>query len=132
MLTKIPVLLLIFNLGCQPDGSNRQIQQPQNSVAVAQAGGIDRHPDQLQYTRHARCRMGCRHITTNEIKDILLHGSVNNEKSDLHDKPCATYALEGYTLSDHQHVRIIFAQCDHVVKVVTCIDLDHDFACNCR
>lgn len=102
-----------------------------DAVAV-QPAGFDRNPALLQYTRHARCRMGCRFISETEVSDILLHGAVNKAKSDPAGRPCATYALEGYTQQDHQHVRIIFAPCGQAIRVVTCIDLDHDFSCNCR
>lgn len=128
----LPVAIMAFIMGCRPDGSGRQDREPANHAAVVQPGELDRYAGHLQYTKHARCRMDCRHITTNEVRDILLHGMVNGGKSDPGDRPCPTYALEGYTLSDHQHVRIIFAQCNRTVRVVTCIDLDHDFTCNCR
>ena len=86
----------------------------------------------LEYTAHARCRMQCRHITHAEVEDIMKNGVINYRKTDLNDRPCPTYALEGYTRQDNQHVRIVFAQCDKKVKVVTCIDLDNEFACNCK
>ncbi|MFD2524821.1 DUF4258 domain-containing protein [Flavihumibacter stibioxidans] len=93
---------------------------------------FDRQVSDLQYTRHARCRMDCRQITEAEIIDILQNGSLNHRKSDPYDKPCPTYALEGYTRQDRQHVRIVFAQCDNITRVVTCIDLDREFTCNCK
>lgn len=74
--------------------------------------------------------MDCRHITEDEIKYILTNGKVNYRKSDVDDKPCPTYAVEGYS-TENQHLRVVFAQCDHSTKVVTCIDLDHDFECHC-
>ena len=40
------------------------------------------------------------------------------------------YALEG-TTSDNQRVRIVFAQCDTKSKVVTVIDLNKEWACDC-
>lgn len=117
--------------GCQADELNGK-QDSKIEYTASQPGAFNRHADHLQYTKHAICRMDCRHVTPAEVQDMLLHGSINYEKTNLRDKPCATYALEGYTLSDHQHVRIIFAQCNRVTRVVTCIDLDHDFTCNCR
>ena len=76
----------------------------------------------LSYTKHAQCRMQCRNISESEIKEILLQGEVNYDKSQVHDKPCPSYALEGKT-ADGQQVRIVFAQCDSVTKVITAIDL---------
>ncbi|UCJ07960.1 DUF4258 domain-containing protein [Chitinophaga pendula] len=85
----------------------------------------------LTYTRHARCRMDCREITKEEIEAILVNGKMNEEKSDLADKPCPTYALEGYA-ADGQHLRVVFAVCGHETKVVTCIDLERDWSCDCK
>ncbi len=93
--------------------------------------GFDRRTSYLEYTLHAKCRMECRHITQKEVEDIVRNGEINYRKSDVNDMPCPTYALEGYT-GDKQHVRIVFAQCDNKTKVVTCIDLDNEFACDCQ
>jgi hypothetical protein len=93
--------------------------------------GFDRRASLLEYTHHARCRMECRHITEEEVKDILQNGNINYRKSEANGMPCPTYALEGYTHQDNQHVRIVFAQCDNSTKVVTCIDLDVDYECHC-
>lgn len=86
---------------------------------------------QLVYTKHARCRMQCRHIDETEIREILDEGNINTRKSDPTDKPCPTYAYEGYS-HDNQHLRIVIARCNDVEKVVTCIDLDNEFQCNCK
>lgn len=91
-----------------------------------------RNVSALQYTKHARCRMDCRQISEAEVRDILQNGKLNAGKSDPADKPCPTYALEGYSRQDQQHLRIIFAQCDNTTRVVTCIDLDREFTCNCN
>ncbi len=40
---------------------------------------FNRHGE-LVFTRHARCRMDCRHITVQEIKEILDKGSINYSK----------------------------------------------------
>jgi hypothetical protein len=76
----------------------------------------------LVYTHHAECRMKCRQISENEVKQILQNGEVNFRKSNTRGKPCPSYALEGKT-SDGQHVRIVFAACDSITKVITAIDL---------
>jgi len=85
----------------------------------------------LVYTRHARCRMDCRHITEAEVHEVLEEGVVNNAKSDPADTPCPTYAIEDKT-KEGQHLRIVFARCDNVVKVITCIDLNQEFECRCE
>ncbi len=91
---------------------------------------FDRTPAQLQYTKHAKCRMNCRHISKKEIDEVLQKGVINLNKSDRRYRPCPTYALQGRT-SDGQYIRIIFAQCDNETKVVTCYDLETDFKCHC-
>ncbi|RBL92314.1 DUF4258 domain-containing protein [Chitinophaga flava] len=86
----------------------------------------------LEYTRHAMCRMDCRHVTKGEVEEILAKGKINPDKSNLQDKPCPTYALEGYS-HEGQHLRIVFAPCDQEhAKVITCIDLDKDWSCSCE
>ena len=92
--------------------------------------GFDRRVSYLEYTAHAKCRMKCRNISQAEVEEIMKDGKINYSKSDVKDKPCPTYALEGIT-SDNQRVRIVFAQCDLKTKVVTSIDLNTDWDCHC-
>jgi hypothetical protein len=104
-------------------------KQPDDSRALRQRG-FDRRLSTLEYTQHARCRMQCRHISQNDINDVMRSGEINYAKSDLDDKPCPTYALQGYT-NDGQHLRVVFAQCETKTKVVTAYDLEEDFECHC-
>jgi len=55
-----------------------------------------RNISHLILTKHVICRMGCRHITEEEIKEILRDGRVNYTKSGIGSKGDSTYALEGY------------------------------------
>jgi hypothetical protein len=100
------------------------------SSAVNRNRGFDRRVSFIEYTQHAKCRMQCRHISQAEVEDIMKSGTINYRKSDVNDRPCPTYALEG-TTEDNQKVRIVFAQCDLKTKVVTCIDLKTDWECHC-
>ena len=92
--------------------------------------GLDRDVSRLFFTKHARCRMKCRHITQQEVKDILVNGTINYNKSELNDPRGSKYAVEGNT-DDGQTVRIIFAPNTQHISVVTVIDLVEDFACSC-
>lgn len=92
--------------------------------------GFNRHVSQIFYSKHARCRMACRHIDESEVKEILVNGTVNYNKIES-DERGKTYPLEGVT-HDKQHVRIVFAPRDDGVTVVTCIDLDTDWPCDCK
>jgi hypothetical protein len=87
--------------------------------------------NEIKLTTHARCRMDCRNINETEVKDILENGSINYRKSDLKDKPCPTYALEGIT-KDNQRVRVVVGDCNNEAVIITVIDLDHEFECHCE
>lgn len=92
--------------------------------------GFDRRISTIEYTRHARCRMQCRHITESDVEEIMVSGEINYAKSDPADTPCPTFAVQGHS-SDGQYLRVIFAQCATKTKVVTCYDLEKDFECSC-
>ncbi|MEP6676488.1 MAG: DUF4258 domain-containing protein [Ferruginibacter sp.] len=95
------------------------------------AEGLNRRVSNLIYTKHARCRMDCRHIDETEVKEILEKGEINLNKSELQDARGPKYAVEGIT-HDRQHVRIIFAQDPEGTAVITVIDLDTEWECDCR
>ena len=91
---------------------------------------FNRHSGHLIYTKHARCRMDCRHIDESEVQEILDNGTLNNNKIEQSDKG-KSYPLEGVT-HDKQHVRIVFAPKKENLIVVTVIDLDKDWYCDCK
>jgi hypothetical protein len=91
---------------------------------------IFRDPDaEYYFTKHARCRMECRHITQKEVKEIVRKAEVNYPKSDLSAPEGPKYALEGYTSKERQRVRIIVAPKQRHLSIVTVIDLDKDWEC---
>jgi hypothetical protein len=92
--------------------------------------GFNRRTSHLMYSKHARCRMECRHIDESEVKEILENGTINYSKIE-DDGRGKTYPLEGIT-HDKQHVRIVFAPKDDGILVVTCIDLDTGWPCDCK
>lgn len=81
------------------------------------------------FTKHARCRMKCRHITQEEVKEIVQKAEVNYHKSELDAAEGPKYAMEGYTSGERQHVRIIVAPKQRHLTIVTVIDLDYDWEC---
>jgi hypothetical protein len=91
---------------------------------------FNRHAGHLIYSKHARCRMECRHIDETEVQEILDSGVLNNGKIEESDKG-RSYPLEGIT-HDKQHVRIVFAPKQENLVVVTVIDLDKDWYCDCK
>ncbi len=92
--------------------------------------GFDRRTSYLKYSNHAKCRMQCRKISQVEVEEIMRDGKINYNKSDLDNARCPRYAVEGVT-SDDQRVRIVYAQCNESTTVVTVIDLETDFKCDC-
>ena len=105
-------------------------RNPPSANGTQNDRGLDRDVSRLFFTKHARCRMKCRHITQQEVKDILINGTINYNKSELNDPRGSKYAVEGNT-ADGQTVRIIFAPNTQHISVVTVIDLVEDFACSC-
>ena len=101
-----------------------------NVKTINRNRGFDRRVSFIEYTEHAKCRMQCRKISQAEVEEIMKEGKINYAKSDVNDRPCPTYALEGVT-QDNQRVRIVFAQCDFKTKVITSIDLNTDWECHC-
>lgn len=90
-----------------------------------------RNTNHLILTNHAKCRMDCRHITEQEIKEIIHDGKVNYSKSGTGTKGDETFALEGYS-NERQHLRIVVAPEGDGLVVITCIDLDNEWQCNCN
>jgi hypothetical protein len=111
----------------KPKNNNTEIIVP----AVKPFEDFNRNVQRIIYSKHAHCRMDCRHIDETEVKEILATGQINTNKIQ-EDERGKTYPLEGIT-HDKQHVRIVFAPKENnTVEVVTCIDLDTDWPCNCK
>ena len=91
---------------------------------------FNRNYTRIKYSKHARCRMDCRKIDEAEVKDILKNGELNMERI-AEDEKGRTFPLEGIT-RDSQHVRIVFAPHDEELVVVTVIDLEKEWPCNCN
>jgi hypothetical protein len=105
-------------------------KQRKDPAAVDRDRGFDRRISFIEYSNHAKCRMQCRKISQGEVEDMMQHGKINYNKSDLQNARCPRYAIEGIT-ADNQKVRIVFAQCNEKTEVVTVIDLDTDWTCYC-
>ncbi len=92
--------------------------------------GFNRNAETIILSKHAKCRMDCRKIDEAEVRAILKNGKVNLKKVQS-DKRGKTYPVEGYT-DDKQHVRIVFAPKDDGLVVVTVIDLETEWKCDCK
>lgn len=132
-------MLVLLVKNCRHTSSSQTKQTAQAVIDTAlpnksdqSSRGLNRHPISMHYSKHAKCRMECRHIDESEIKDILENGTINYRKSELQGEPCRKkYAVEGLS-RDGQKLRIIFAPCGNEMTVVTCIDLGVEWACNCK
>ncbi len=111
-----------------PDHEKRQEVEARPDDLVGR--GFDRNTTKLIFSKHAKCRMDCRKIDESEIREILKSGTINYKKIQ-NDKRGKTYPVEGYT-HDKQHVRIVFAPKDDGLVVVTVIDLETEWKCDCK
>lgn len=116
-------LVSIWLIGCIGKPSSEGLEP--NSMTEAAIDTLD-----LIYTKHAICRMDCRNVSEIEVIEIITANRINIKKSDYKDKPCPTIAYEGRS-SDGQLLRIVVADCEPRDKVVTVIDLETDFKCDC-
>ena len=129
----IPYLFLLvltviaFSLrNCNSSSTNSQNEK------VKTPRGLNRNPAKINYSKHAICRMDCREITEQEVKQVLREGKINYSKSDLKQSDCTKrYVVDGYS-KDKQHIRIVVVPCSDEITVITCIDLDRDWVCNCE
>lgn len=83
------------------------------------------------YTKHAKCRMECRMIDVNEVKETLLNGKINQRKSQMNKRPCPVIAREFYSKIDNQRIRVVSAECQNKKTIITVIDLGQDHDCYC-
>lgn len=120
-IVKIVVALVLVALGTWLQSQQQQQQQPSE---------VQSHRLPIIYTKHARCRMGCRSISEKEIFDVIDHGLTNQRKSDAQAQPCPVVAKEKRT-EDDQNVRVIYGLCEANLKIITVIDLGHEHDCNC-
>lgn len=121
--------LLLFYVKKNQRGSFPQNPATEISIPVITGEEFNREAGKIIYTRHARCRMDCRYIDESEVLEILKTGHLNVEKIE-EDSRGKRYPLEGKT-HDNQNVRIVFAPSQEELVVVTVIDLDKEWECNC-
>ena len=128
----VAALVIRFQCNVQPLTDNEKRKEPGREQTESRTGDLDQFRDpaaDFYFTKHARCRMKCRHITQEEVKEIVRKANVNYRKSELDSPQGPKYALEGYTSVEKQHVRIIVAPKKRHLTIVTVIDLDYDWEC---
>ena len=125
-------VLLLFWVKRNQTGGNRPASNSSVTIDARPKGAdapFNRNEANIQYSKHARCRMDCRQIDESEVKEIIKSGTINTEKIEK-DKRGKTYPLEGIT-RDGQRVRIVIAPKERALLIVTVIDLDTEWECNC-
>jgi hypothetical protein len=118
------ILSLFFSCHSRPYDPNG------SDHGLANHDPFDRHAE-LVFTKHARCRMDCRHITAREIHEVLDNGIINYGKSEPESRPDPKFAVEGYT-AEQQHLRIIVAPENTKLIIITCIELGVEWSCHCN
>ena len=86
---------------------------------------------EIIYTKHAKCRMGCRKLNKSEVIDIVSNGKINKGKSNAKASPCPVVSKEKKTI-DNQYSRVVYANCANKIKIITVIDLDNKYNCDCK
>lgn len=124
------VALVFIIRQCKDEGDAKHSTNRKPTTSANRDQGFDRRISYIEYSNHAKCRMGCRKISQAEVEEIMQDGKINYNKSDLKNARCPRYAVEGVT-TDNQKVRIVFAQCNEKTQVVTVIDLDTEWSCSC-
>ncbi len=135
---KAAPIILVFALAalvfiirqCKDERGTNDSTKSKSTTTTNRDKGFDRRISYLEYSKHAKCRMECRRISQAEVEEIMQDGKINYNKSDLQNARCPRYAVEGVT-GDDQKTRIVFAQCNDKTTVVTVIDLDTEWSCDC-
>ena len=125
----IAAALLLFYVKKNQRGSYPGNTTTDISIPVITDEPFNRNTHNIIYSKHARCRMDCRHIDEAEVMEILQNGKLNVDKIE-EDSRGKRYPLEGKT-HDNQNVRIVFAPKQEELVVITVIDLDKEWECNC-
>jgi hypothetical protein len=113
---------LVVLLACDTTPTAVSPALPADSTLAA----LQRQP--LDYTRHARCRMDCRHINEAAVAHVLAHGTLDPARTRT-DGSCPSHAVEA--AHGGRDLRVVFAGCPTQTRVVTVIDLDTDWTCTC-
>lgn len=125
----IGAALLLFYIKKNQRGSFPTNPSTEITIPANTGEDFNRKAQKIIYSKHARCRMDCRHIDESEVMEILKSGKLNEAKIEQ-DSRGKTYPLEGKT-HDNQNVRIVFAPKQEDMVVVTVIDLDREWVCDC-
>jgi hypothetical protein len=74
--------------------------------------------------------MDCRHISAEEVKEIIRNGRINYQKI-VQNSQGTSYPLEGVT-ADGQEVRVVVSPHGNTLVIVTVIDTEKEWSCDCN
>lgn len=116
------IFLTILTVSCG-------VEYNSETVTVTDDWEIDRHT-KITYSKHAICRMDCRFIDEEEIREVLMQKNIDYDRTRVSHQG-ESRAYEGMT-RDGQEVRIVISEkSSGHVHVVTVIDLKNDWSCAC-
>lgn len=125
----IGAILLLYWVKTNQNSGAEKNKVPNNKGAKAPQR-LDRSLSEFVYSKHALCRMDCRQIDKSEVQEIWQNGVLNEKKIERSSKG-VSYPLEGVT-HDGQKVRIVFAPKGDKLVIVTVIDLEREWSCDCE
>jgi len=86
----------------------------------------------LFITDHGLCRMDCRFVTREHIRETLERGRINVRKSEPTQRPCPKYVVDaevGSGGAGEKVVQGVFAACRNETGVLTVIDKATNWPC---
>ena len=72
----------------------------------------------LTFSNKSTCEMNCNAITSAEIQEFLKKSDVNFGASQVHQKPCPIYVMEGKSTSG-KDLTVSYQQCDSSVEIIS-------------
>ena len=130
---RIRLYLFGFIIGCVMvyfmllRGVNRTYWLPSNRVKEQ----VDK--SSFKFSDHAKCILECKHITEEEVREVLKNGDVNFSESDTRGVPCPSYAIEGTSHNKKIRVLVTIFERDSTAEITTAINLEAGKdTCRCK
>jgi len=122
---------LLWLAGCelQAPATSSGVPAAQQAAPAGDAVVAAMQSRPLAYSKHAACRMDCRHIDEGDVKAVLTNGERDPSRT-RDDGRCPSHAL--HATEDGRRLRVVYAACPTETLVVTVIDLDKEWSCACE
>lgn len=86
----------------------------------------------IEFLNDSSCKLQCRGITENEIKEVLKNGNVDYSRSNVHAKPFARYTVEGSS-NNGKLICVLADDCDTITKIISAIEVNNKTdTCKCN